>query len=288
MPVAAAVAGPVVAAGVGHVLSRGDRRAARRANNAATASANQQMDIAKQRFQFWKDNYRGIEEKLAADVSGTPDYASREATAVADYSQAAKLARESEARRQRSYGVDPSSGRSLERSRKNAIGEAAGRADIINRTRIDERDRFFDKQMRVANLGRGIPSESVNALASGGALSRQMGGVYQNRAAGTQALVGNILGGVDWGKAFGGGGGSGTPITGGNYALPNTQQPLGSPTLGFSHGGEVRGPGGPMDDAVPANLSDGEFVIPAHVVRAKGTEFFEKLIESASQEGGRK
>jgi hypothetical protein len=29
---------------------------------------------------------------------------------------------------------------------------------------------------------------------------------------------------------------------------------------------------------VPINAHEGEYVIPAHVVRAKGTEFFDKLI----------
>jgi len=39
----------------------------------------------------------------------------------------------------------------------------------------------------------------------------------------------------------------------------------------------VRGPGGPVDDKIPAMLSNGEYVVPADVVRAKGLEFFEKL-----------
>lgn len=41
--------------------------------------------------------------------------------------------------------------------------------------------------------------------------------------------------------------------------------------------GKVDGPGGPVDDKVPAMLSDGEYVIPADVVKAKGVEFFDKL-----------
>lgn len=51
-------------------------------------------------------------------------------------------------------------------------------------------------------------------------------------------------------------------------------------------GKHVRGPGTGRSDSIPAiingnrpaKLSDGEFVIPAHVVKAKGTEFFEKLL----------
>lgn len=44
------------------------------------------------------------------------------------------------------------------------------------------------------------------------------------------------------------------------------------------HGhGRVSGPGGPVDDQVPAMLSDGEYVMPADVVKAKGVEFFDRL-----------
>lgn len=39
------------------------------------------------------------------------------------------------------------------------------------------------------------------------------------------------------------------------------------------------GDGSGIDDNVPAMLSDGEFVIPADVVRKKGEEFFERLLE---------
>ena len=47
--------------------------------------------------------------------------------------------------------------------------------------------------------------------------------------------------------------------------------------LRMANGGEVEGPGGPVDDRVPAMLSHGEYVIPADVVQAKGIEFFDKL-----------
>jgi hypothetical protein len=35
---------------------------------------------------------------------------------------------------------------------------------------------------------------------------------------------------------------------------------------------------------VVAQLHEGEFVIPAHIVRAKGTEFFSKMLESYSED----
>lgn len=38
------------------------------------------------------------------------------------------------------------------------------------------------------------------------------------------------------------------------------------------------------DEAVIAQLHEGEYVIPAHIVRAKGTEFFDKMLSTYNQE----
>lgn len=59
-------------------------------------------------------------------------------------------------------------------------------------------------------------------------------------------------------------------------------------------GKELVGPGTGTSDSIPAvidgkrpaALSSGEFVIPAHVVRAKGTEFFDKLIAQYADDKG--
>ena len=40
-----------------------------------------------------------------------------------------------------------------------------------------------------------------------------------------------------------------------------------------------KGDGSGIDDKVNARLSDGEYVIPADVVRKKGEEFFDRLIQ---------
>lgn len=40
------------------------------------------------------------------------------------------------------------------------------------------------------------------------------------------------------------------------------------------------------DEAVIAQLHEGEYVIPAHVVRAKGTEFFDKMLATYNEKNG--
>jgi len=286
-PITAAVVGTVGTQVVGSYLSRKDRKRERQANAAATSAAQSQQQIAEERYQHWKDNFQQLEVDLAKEVQGGPDYASREATAVADYSQSANLARQSEQRRQRSYGIDPSSGRALQRMRQSAIQESAGRAGIINRTRVDERDRHFAKKQSVANMGRDIPGQAVNAYGQAGQAQRAMSAIYQQRAANTQQMVGNISGMMDWSKMLSGGslkslGGGG----GGGGSWNQNPGQYGQSAPGFADGGEVNGPGGPMDDSIPINVSDGEYVIPERVVRAKGTEFFDKLLASVDEQGG--
>jgi hypothetical protein len=47
----------------------------------------------------------------------------------------------------------------------------------------------------------------------------------------------------------------------------------------FMGGGEIMSGSTPTADDVNINVSKGEFVIPAHVVTAKGTDFFNKMID---------
>jgi hypothetical protein len=46
-----------------------------------------------------------------------------------------------------------------------------------------------------------------------------------------------------------------------------------------SEGGKVVGPGTGTSDSVPIRVSTGEYVIPANVVRMKGKEFFDSMLE---------
>jgi hypothetical protein len=56
------------------------------------------------------------------------------------------------------------------------------------------------------------------------------------------------------------------------------------PVPSFKKGGMLHGNEDGDSEAVVAQLHEGEFVIPAHIVRAKGTEFFSKMLESYSED----
>jgi TP901 family phage tail tape measure protein len=56
------------------------------------------------------------------------------------------------------------------------------------------------------------------------------------------------------------------------------------PHVGFATGGYVQGAGGPTDDKIPAMLSHGEYVIPAHVVKGN-VGFFDSLVGKGQRMG---
>jgi hypothetical protein len=113
-------------------------------------------------------------------------------------------------------------------------------------------------------------------------MSQGYGNQMQGWQAGQQQTAGMLQGVGSLAGMFMADGGEveGIP-TGSIVGQQNRGHPYADGGMPFAQDGDVQGPGdgSGIDDRVPAMLSDGEFVIPADVVRKKGEEFFEKLIE---------
>ena len=69
---------------------------------------------------------------------------------------------------------------------------------------------------------------------------------------------------------------------------PTEQAQVDQPVPGFGNGGYIRGPGTGRSDSIgtinessgaPVKVANDEYIIPAHVVRAKGREFFDNLLQ---------
>lgn len=69
--------------------------------------------------------------------------------------------------------------------------------------------------------------------------------------------------------------------------VPPTDQAMMTPPAGMRDGGMLHGPGHGRSDSIgtvnestgePVKVANGEYVIPAHVVKAKGREFFDNLL----------
>lgn len=76
------------------------------------------------------------------------------------------------------------------------------------------------------------------------------------------------------------------PGMGGGNALQGQQPVMNMATGGFvtmnthaAMGGKVEGPGTETSDSIPIRVSRGEYVIPAHIVKMKGKEFFDSMLE---------
>lgn len=77
------------------------------------------------------------------------------------------------------------------------------------------------------------------------------------------------------------------PATPAGQVPPTTQAQVEQPVPGFGNGGAIRGPGTGRSDSIgtinessgaPVKVATDEYIIPAHVVRAKGREFFDNLL----------
>lgn len=60
-------------------------------------------------------------------------------------------------------------------------------------------------------------------------------------------------------------------------------QPGEKTRINMEAGGPVTGPGTARSDSIPAMLSNGEYVIPAHIVQAYGKDFFDKMLQSGKR-----
>jgi hypothetical protein len=152
-----------------------------------------------------------------------------------------------------------------------------------------------------------ISQQSLNAMNAGA-------GIYGNAAQGFNSMYGNSIYAMNsansqananqagWGNLagsalskFGSGGGFGgaqaafsqTPVGGSGFG---SGMAYGNQDMGgyFADGGKITGPGTGTSDSVEAvntdnggrvKLSNGEWIVPADVVRAKGQEFFQKLTD---------
>ncbi len=238
--------------------------------------------------------------------------------AQADVSRAQDAQRKQSLMSLEGYGIDPSQTRSGALDASLRTQQAASQAAAGNAARELVADKGRALRADAINIGKGMPSQvsqSYNtALAAGqgaqGAagqaqsqLGNTMSGIGGNAAAwqGAGGMLGNSLGYTNAANSFMGTGNQaigqwGNTLNQGfqnemsaynanqQNSPWNTIAGIGGAAMGafLAEGGEVQGPGG--RDQVPAKLTHGEFIIPDDVVRRKGTEFFEKLIDKTKGE----
>jgi len=267
---------------------------------------------AKEYEQYMKETFRPLEEKLADEARMYDTEAGREQfarKAVGDIGGAFGQMRAQGARQARASGLAQGSGRFAALNQQLNLQEALARAAAATGAREAAVDKARALKYDAAALGRNLPtnitgSQGVSLAAAGGAQQGAMvpgqvmapgfQGAMQGYQGATQAYgtAGNI-----YGQEFAGrmqGYQAQQEATAGLYkgiggiagmAFGSPTGSIGGKILGFADGGSTRkrglvsGPGGPVDDMIPAMLSDGEYVLPADTVKAIGKKKLDKVVK---------
>lgn len=252
--------------------------------------------------------YQPLENNLVSEFQNydSPERQAQDrGRAMSDVNQQFDASRRNALQRLESYGVDPSQTRNAALDigvRTQQAAAAAGAA--TNATRNTE---ATGRSLRAEalNIGKGYPSNVAGSYGQSLAAGNSQ---VSNANATTGASAGAFQGANSYlGTAIQGAGQAGNTLTQGyqnQMAQFNANQQATTGMLSavggvagmfmadggdvdqigaipLSRPGSIQGPGdgSGIDDRIHIQASDGEFIIPADVVRKKGEEFFEKLIE---------
>lgn len=279
-------------------------------------SQDKQNAFADKQNAYYEQTFQPIEKQMAADAAGydsNDNVNRRMGIAAANVNQQFSNAEQQNNRTLARYGLSPNSSAFAATNAKLMRDKALAASGAETGAAFDTQDRAIALRAGVSNFGRNMPNTAAtyysNANNAGGqamgtsnsAMSNVVNNAgvmgtgyntsingnnsaisgftadYNGRMAqynannsamsslvgmGVQAGIGYMAGGGTWG-------GVGNMMAGRKIFADGGKVHEGA--------GKVDGPGGPVDDKVPAMLSDGEYVIPADVVKAKGVEFFDKL-----------
>ena len=281
------------------------------------SQANQQR--AGEYADYERQTYRPLEQAIVRDAAEFNTDAKREElarTASADVSQAFGVARQMSERDLQGRGLNPASGRFAALNNQLNVQEALARAGAQNNARGQADQLGFARRMDAAGLGRNLAPNASTAYGVSLQASNQAGnsfqqpGTYMSNAYGQGS---NMLGqatnaygtaGNIYGQEFNArmqGYNAKQQASGAFWGgLGSAAGMLGSAWIGAADGGEVRkgiryadgskgrvhqgkgpvdGPGGPVDDKIPAMLSDGEYVLPADTVDKIGVKKLNRLVK---------
>lgn len=263
---------------------------------------------------YEKNTFRPVEEALVRQAQEYNTEAKREElarTAASDISQAFGVARGQQDRQLAAAGIRPNSNRFAALNQTMLTQEALARAGAQNQARSTAQDKGTALMYDAAGLGRNLATNastaygvSLNAAqgarASGMTGGQMMGQGYQNAgnlyggASSSYGTAGNIYGQEFQGRMQGyqaqqeaaaapwkaGGAILGGWASGGFKFADGGRVPRGLRMADGTHvgPGPVSGPGGPVDDKIPAMLSNGEYVIPADTARKIGKKNLDRLV----------
>lgn len=236
--------------------------------------------------------------------------------AMADVATAYQNQRQQALDQMAKFGINPNSNRFAAINASLSRAEALDSAGAANNSRLQAEQLGYARKLDAASLGRNLASNATaaygtainagnasvasgsSALSTAAAPGSAMGGAYATRsnilggATGAYGTAGNIYG-QEFNARMSGYQANQQAVGAvyggiGNIAGRYAGSPGGSAAItalfaadgGKVHRGKgaVRGPGGPVDDKVPAMLSNGEYVLPADTTAAIGKDKLDKLV----------
>ncbi len=245
---------------------------------------------------------KSIEESNNWDSQENIDAA--RARAAADVQSASDNAQTQQQRGLQRMGINPNSGKMLALNNQMAIQKAGMLAGAENNAGEQRRTQAVGLRTQASNLANGFAGQSIGQAGQAGGFGTSAAGVggaglgqtmgVQNQATSGMQAVGSMYG----------------SNASGYQNLGNAQQQaaadsaagwgqlagMGMSAMKFADGGKVNGPGSGTSDSVkavntdntqPIRLSNGEYIVSADVVKAKGQEFFDKLQERYHTNVGR-
>jgi hypothetical protein len=277
-----------------------------------TMAANQKR--ADEYAEYERSTFRPVEQRLVKDAEEYSTVANQEklaSAAASDLSQAYSNTRDQSNRSLSRLGVNPNSNRFAALNNQLSLDQAANTAGAMTKARSDADNLGFARRMDVTGLGRGLATNastaygvSINA-GNSAAANAQAGGDFMGRgfntASGIYGGASNAYGtsGSIYGNEFNarmqgynaqqeaaGGFWKGMGALAGGVASGGTGSIGGALATRFladggsalEKKGAISGPGGPVDDKIPAMLSDGEYVLPADTVKAIGKNKLDKVV----------
>lgn len=273
---------------------------------------------AKEDRQRWEDVFRPQEDDFIEEAKNydTPERRATEIGRVqADAAQKSDQAREASLRQLEGYGINPGATRYAGLDRGARMQLAATQAALSNETSRAVEDTGRNLKLAAINIGRGLPAQSGAQF--GTAMSGASGGLNSELATTGSAASTTGTAPAYAGMATSGYAGAANVVNAGyqnDLAAFKAQQAQSSgigKLVGAGAGmflGPMAGAAGEMaadkifaakggaiprsaspsrgvvEDDVPAQLTAGEFVIPADVVRWYGEDKLHKMVDKAHQD----
>jgi len=160
---------------------------------------NQQMDQAKEYYDYWKSTYQPLEKGLVEDATNfnTDAYRNQLAQrAAADAGLAFNQTRAANERAMASMGVNPNSGKYQALASQSALGLSAGKSNAMTNTRQQAEQMGWARRMDATGLGRGLSGASTGAYAgalnAGNSAGQNQQSAGMNYLSGAQGAAGTI------------------------------------------------------------------------------------------------